>query len=169
MDYWQAYVLTQLICAGILLLLYSATLYKVITTTKFKLVVMLLCLLIVSTVAEFVVLKADSKLVETEHQTLLKSLQSAFFFIRDATFNLAYWLFAWQYFTIARNTPYLLKQQTPPEEMTVFDNKINVVMSVLNIIVPLVAAILLLLVNIYSNDAAMNTSLDVFLYLNGVI
>jgi hypothetical protein len=34
-------------------------------------------------------------------------------FLKNATFNYAYWQFAWTYYTISRYTPILLKNETP--------------------------------------------------------
>jgi len=62
--------------------------------------------------------------------------------------NVAYWLFAFQYHKISRYTPYLLKSDSPTDDMVNLDNKINVIFTVLNIAFPFCEALFLLIYNL---------------------
>ena len=62
-------------------------------------------------------------------------------FIRDACFSVSHWLFAFEYFTIQIITPYILKGQTVPIEMTEKHEKVAKIFLYLNIIVPAVSSI----------------------------
>lgn len=71
-----------------------------------------------------------------------------FEFIRNASFSYAVWQFAYQYYTLSRYTPFYLKQQSPPEEMTRKDDKLDKTLSFLNILIPLIQSVLLLVANL---------------------
>ena len=75
-------------------------------------------------------------------------MQAIFVFLRNSTINVAYWLFAFQYYKISRYTPYLLKSDTPTDEMVNFDNKINVVFTVLNVTFPFFEAVFVFIYNL---------------------
>jgi len=83
-------------------------------STKFTFLVTLLCLLLASNVAGLIVVEADTKLAKYEIGDPIPVFWtvtlSVFVFLRNATFNYATWLFAYQYYTLSRNTPFLLKQ-----------------------------------------------------------
>jgi hypothetical protein len=118
----QTYFLTQTICDSILILVYATTIYLSTINTKFKFVVTLLCLLLASNVAGLVVIEADTHVVKDDPVPVFWIITlSAFVFVRTATFNYAIWRFAYQYYTMFRNTPFLLKLQDPPEKMVSFD------------------------------------------------
>lgn len=75
-------------------------------------------------------------------------IQAICTFGRDATFNYALWQFAWTYYTISRYTPLMLKQETPSEKTVKFDNKIRLIFSVANILVPFLLGATLLAINL---------------------
>ena len=147
------YEVTQITCDSLLVVLYSITLIRVLQSTKFNFVVKLLVLLISSNLAGIVVVALNRPIVENEDNNTQESVfvdvsQAVFVFIRDATFNYAYWLFAWQYYTISRYTPFLLKHESVPTEVKSFDDKINVVLTSLNFVVSLFYSIALLINNL---------------------
>jgi len=75
-------------------------------------------------------------------------------FIRDSTFNYAYWLFAWQYYTISRYTPFLLRHESVPQELKKFDERINRLLTTLNIGASLFYSVALLINNLKQRAAA---------------
>jgi hypothetical protein len=147
----ESYEWTQTGCDALLIAAYALTIYQVVKSTKFSFLVQLLVLLLVSNLAGILVIEADTKFSVTDNNVALvwKIIQAVAIFIRNATFNYALWLFAFQYYTLSRYTPFYLKQQNPPEDMTSYDEKVNKLLTYANVIVPLIQAILLFNANLY--------------------
>lgn len=66
-------------------------------------------------------------------------------FLKDATFNVANWVFAFRYFTISRAMPFCLAGKPVPAEITKRDERTNIVFLTLNVLSPLLEGIAYLL------------------------
>jgi hypothetical protein len=79
-------------------------------------------------------------------------------------------MFAWQYYTNARFTPFYLKQQNPPSEMMSRDSKLKVLLTVLNVLVPLTNNTCLLVNNLSTQDVPFwHAGINITLYLKASI
>ena len=133
---------------AVLVVAFLATLIKVLKNTKFVFMIKMTSLLLVSNAAGVMVVIADANITKSDFSVIWAWTQAIFVFMRTTTINSAYWLFAFQYYKISRYTPYLLKSDTPPDEMVNFDDKINVVLTVLNVFFPFFVAVTLLIYNL---------------------
>ena len=127
--------------SGLLIMLYGATLVKACRGSKYKFVVKLLILLILSNVALILNYLSYYWWFQTDFSNraiVWISLLSISGFLLIACFNLSYWMFAFEYYSIARFMPFVLKGQDLPESKLKCDGAINKIMLFLNIAAPLV-------------------------------
>lgn len=101
---FMEYAYVQVGADVIMIVAYVATLIKVLRSSKFKFVIKLLALLIVSNLAGILTIICDGFADSAWVWALSISA-----FVRSLMFNLAYWMFAFQYYTISRYTPFLLR------------------------------------------------------------
>ena len=76
-------------------------------------------------------------------------LQGIAYFISVSLYNLAYWIFAFEYFSIARNIPCALQKEAVPESTVKCDKTVNVVFLSLSIAFPLGYTIFEIILNTY--------------------
>lgn len=77
--------------------------------------------------------------------------------MRDATFNVAHWLFAFEYYTISRFMPFVVEGQQIPAEMVAKDKMVYVAMLSLNFLIPLAEASTLLIYNLNDERTRLET------------
>ena len=133
---------------AILVVAFLATLIKVLNNSKFVFMIKITSLLMVSNAAGVMVVIADGNITKSDFSVIWVWIQAIFDCLSTSTINIAYWLFAFQYYKISRYTPYLLKSDSPPVEMINFDNKNNVVFMVLNVCFSFFVAGTLLIYNL---------------------
>ena len=111
----KAYDVEQIIQSSLLIVLYSATLFVVLRGSKFKLIIQIISLLLVSNVASILVSVANTKIVGFEQaglpgwdQTWVWVQVIATFF-RDSTFNVSHWMFTFEYFKISKFMPSVIE------------------------------------------------------------
>jgi hypothetical protein len=133
-DTWFAVALS-----GILVLLYGATLIKVCRGSKYKFVITLLVLLLLSNLSIFPYMGSFYELITKSFSNVpwfWITLDSFCGFTLLACFNAAHWIFAFEYYSIARFMPFVLKGQDLPESKVKCDRVLNKVMLLLNIALP---------------------------------
>lgn len=58
--------------------------------------------------------------------------------VRDTTFNVSHWMFAFEYYSISRYMPFLLMKLSPDPSMISFDEMLNKLLFTLNVLLPIV-------------------------------
>ena len=121
---------------ALLVLVYCATLIKVLTGSRYKFVIKLVCMLMISNVCSVI------PYYLAKHWYLFSGvvLNLLFFFARTigtTCFNIAMWMFAFEYYSMSRKTPFLLKNFKVPKFIERQDRNLNYVMFSLNIIIPI--------------------------------
>lgn len=104
------------ICASsILVLIYGATLVQVLLGSRYKFVIKLLVMILFCNV--FIILINWSYFVMRDDYSMLPwfSLLAVSTIGRDICFNISHWIFAFEYFSIARFMPYVIKGELYPE------------------------------------------------------
>ena len=108
-----AFTIAVVVSNAILLLLYVVTLVKMYMGTKFKLFILLIILLIISSITR--VLNVTSSDEVNRHYLHDKNympwgtVNSFSYAISTGTFDTAHWLFSFEYFTIAKTMPLALR------------------------------------------------------------
>ena len=100
----------------ILIILYTVALDKVLRNSKLSNVIQLLILLIVSNLAlissYFAYYKYESNYWNTASIEMdWVVIQAISAFIRDVCFNIAHWLFAFEYFSTANIMPFIIRDE----------------------------------------------------------
>ena len=118
----RVFSIFQYIIATLLIAQYFATLIRVLNGSKFTQVIKLLIILIFSNFALIVGVFAFNKAQDLEESNKTCTdfckfglyawylLQSISIFIRDACFNCAHWIFAYDYYLIAHIMPFAIKR-----------------------------------------------------------
>jgi hypothetical protein len=125
--------------SSIMIMMYLTTLIKVCRGSKYKFVIKLLILLIVSNIC---LLVSDWSFYIYKTRTFVGipwfwiSLSAISSFILLVCFNLSRWIFAFEYYSISRFMPYVLKGQDLPESELKFDTKFNNTMISINVAIP---------------------------------
>lgn len=78
-------------------------------------------------------------------------------FVRDATFNVSHWLFAFEYYTISRFMPFVVEGLQIPSEMVAKDKVVYVAILSLNLLIPLAEATSLLIYNLNDERTRLET------------
>lgn len=148
-NYYNA---TQAVLATFLLVMYTATLIRVCRGRKFSFVVKLIILMMFSNIALISgsVSNYEESLKEKAsiETTLFMWTAAVSFGVRDATFNVAHWMFAFEYYSISRYMPYLLMKTTPSRQMIRCDELINKILMFFNVLAPIMSGSSLLLYNL---------------------
>ena len=128
-----------LVTSSIIILMYIATLIKVCRGSKYKFVIRLLILLIVSNLC---LLLSEWSFYEYKTRTFVGvpwfwiSLSAISSFTLLVCFNISRWIFAFEYYSISRFMPYVLKDEDLPENEQKFDKRLNKIMITINIAIP---------------------------------
>ena len=127
--------------SGVLILLYGATLIKVCRGSKYTFVIKLLVLLLLSNISQFFKSWSFYQLITGVFNNVpyfWLALLSISGFITAACFNIAHWIFAYEYYSISHFMPFVLKGQDLPEDKVKCDKILNKIMFFLNIAAPFV-------------------------------
>ena len=125
--------------SSIMILMYIATLIKVCKGSKYKFVIKLLILLIVSNIC---LLVSEWSFYVYQTRTFVGvpwfwiSLSAISSFILLVCFNLSRWIFAFEYYSISRFMPYVLNDRDLPESELKFDRRLNKTMISINLTIP---------------------------------
>ena len=115
------YNFTQVVLATLLLVMYITTLGRVCRGRKFSFVVKLIVLMMFSNIAlisgSISNYKESLKEKASTEMTLFMWTAAISFATRDATFNVAHWMFAFEYYSISRYMPFLLMKTRPSSRM----------------------------------------------------
>ena len=160
--------LTVAICS-VLVLLYVTTLIKVCIGSKYQFVIKLLVLLIFSNIG-----LAFDQFGDYKFELFRRNLTgndpifciSIIFIsglIYNVCFNVSHWIFAFEYYSIARFMPYVFKGQGLPESNLKYDRRLNNTMFLLNIALPLLNKIAALKANLVEgNGHTVSLWLNIF-------
>ena len=134
--------------SSILIVIYLVVLIRALKGSGFKFVIQLCGLLLVynlAVIARYWSLKAIIKSLDNDlsKNSIISWLvaEASALVIQWACFNLAHWFFAYQYFEIARQTPFLKANEDVPQNILKCDKAINKTMITLNIFFPLMYGI----------------------------
>ena len=135
--------------------IYVVLLFKVHTGIKFKFTVWTTWLLLLSSISAILFAYSNSEDITHLMNNTSEILNGTTAFAKDFFFNEATWVFAFQYYTIARAIPYTMAGDQTPDEHIEKDKWLNRVMIVLNFIFPLLEG-----VGYYLGDHANDTHKD---------
>ena len=148
MRFIASFLYVQLISACVLVLLYSVVLTKVIKGSKYKFIIYILILLLISNVATIVYTNDCQMIFELfnnpdDNINIQPWLYLQLFVvpIKDSCFNVAHLSFAFEYFKLARIMPYVLKQQDVPLKVITLDQCIFRFWLFLNILAPILEGV----------------------------
>ena len=124
MELFPIYELVQATCNCLLIFCYSITLTKNICGSRFAFVMKILVMLLVCNICELIIIVADRKQKEA-YETLQTSniilwgcwIEGVATFFKYATFNVAHWIFAFEYFSIARTIPFVIRARQVPDSL----------------------------------------------------
>ena len=155
-ELWQLSIIMTAVMITICLFLYVYAFIKVATGSKIKFVLIVIALMIVSTIAAECFIISDyalsmapqshpdlnstntnMTLSSGEHYFLFLGSQAVSGGIRDSTFMVAHWAFAFKYFKSALNMPALFGGKPLTESTNQFLKVFNYIMLSLTCIVPL--------------------------------
>jgi len=71
-----------------------------------------------------------------QNQELVYTVISMLRFVRAASFGVAHWIFAFEYHSIQKITPYIIRGEEIPEKITRNHSKVNKTFLTLNIVLP---------------------------------
>lgn len=135
--------------------MYTATMIRVCRGRKFTFVFKLIVLLMFSNLAEISGRVSSYEVYEEgwgsgtiEYTTIwiwISALSNA---VRDSAFNVAHWMFAFEYYCISRYMPFIFMKITPDAGMVRCDELVNKVLIFVNVLVPVVNGALLLKYNL---------------------
>ena len=143
---------SQIVFAVALLAMSTATLIRVCRGRKFTFVVKLIVLLMLSSVA--VISGSISNYEEFEAAQLATNttfwlwMSGLSYAVHDASFNVAHWMFAFEYYSISRYMPYLLVKSTPSAGMIRCDERVYKVLMFFNVLAPVANGASLLMYNL---------------------
>ena len=163
MGFTKVYDYSQCILAAILAVVYVLILCRIKRGTNYTFVIRLITLLLLSNVALIAQILIWQYMQSnwavgsnTVRQDFVLVAQSVAEFIRDFCFNTAHWIFAFEYYTISKTMPYVLRGEDIPEKAVSQDAKLYTVFLFLNILAPLLEGIFLFEANL----ACLNEKLD---------
>ena len=133
--------------AIILLVTYSATLIRVLRGSRFQLVIRLIVILMLYNVGELahywllniIVKMSKSESYNNSVMIGLLAAEGLGFIVEKVCFNVSHWMYAFQYYKIARQAPFSIEMDYVPEKIIKADNILNKITLSLNIVLPLVA------------------------------
>ena len=113
---YKLYYYSGLFTSLLLIPIYVVVLLKAKNGTNYKFVTGIIWLLIVSNIGQIAFLVSNYFVPQNYWVNLcvvvVLSISKS---VQDATFNVAHWIFAMEYFSISRSMPYVVKQQPVPE------------------------------------------------------
>lgn len=127
------YLYSYYITCGLLLPLYAIVLTKTYKGASFKFVRQTVQLLMLYNVSA--ILFAASNQIHP--MWLGIGLNSSMVFVKDASFNLANWVFSFKYYKIARAMPFALVGEEVPAKMVKQEDRLNKIFLALNFFLPL--------------------------------
>jgi hypothetical protein len=138
--------------SAILAVLFSVVLAKNLMSLQFKFITSISGLLILSNLAFIFCAKGDGEIFRRENNPqagvdLWIDFLGVFSTLRDASFNVATWIFAFEYYKIGRMMPLALKGMTMPRGMITYNMVTNIVFLALNCVLPVVEGILITISN----------------------
>ena len=132
----QIYLWSYYITSGLLLPVLAFVLHRV-KGTKFRFITWTVTLLIISNIGALTFAGTNAVLLPKREVIIwLDILNSIGVLLKDGAFNEASWVFAFKYYTIARYMPFCIAGQEVPKQKSKHDKKLNTVVIVLNVIVP---------------------------------
>ena len=118
MELFWYYLLVQLMASSLLVPCYSGVLIKVMKGSKYKFVIKLTWLLLVSNIAAIIVVVANSFVYSWDLKNPVEGIitwgcwvEGSGVAIRDVTFNTAHWMFAYEYYLMAKLMPLALENK----------------------------------------------------------
>lgn len=116
------YLLVMEASSAILILLFTITLIKVCLGSRHKMLMQLLVLLVLSNIGVIadceintIIVRHNNEGAQTSKQVDLGQFLSTQ--VRDISFNLAHWIFAFEYYAISKLIPFVLQQKSLPGGM----------------------------------------------------
>lgn len=152
MDLFQVYTVLGVVLAAVLVVLFSGVLVRNLMGLQFKFITSITSLLIVSNIAFIFCAKGDGEIFRRDGNQSAGvdfwiDFLGVFSTLRDASFNIATWIFAFEYYKIARMMPFALKGLTMPNGMVTCHRLTNIAFLAANCLVPIVEGILITVSN----------------------
>lgn len=153
----NAYNAQTALLSFILACLYVAVLLRAHFGSKFTFVIAVSALMLVSNVSGIVVEVANFKLIgqyvqgQTEYPSSVYVwvvVQGVSAMVRDATFNVAHWEFAYKYFKISYEVPVILRGDTMSSRSISFFNSVYFGLLAFNILVAVASGVDFILYNL---------------------
>jgi len=135
------YILANVIPAAILTVTFGIVLYKVLKGSRFKFIITVAGLLLVSNLSTVVATLTENYNSHNDVSVFSIACYSIFLFLQFAAFNESHWLFAFQYFIISRDAEKVIKSSDQPFVKTRRDRLIKRTVSTFNIILPLLQSV----------------------------
>ena len=141
MEFNEISAFTQEVIAGFLVILYIVLLLKV--KNKYPFITMLAAILLVSNICNCIVPYAYYQVsvcvpdLNCKEVELWQIICAVLFPLSYGCFNVAHWLFASEYYKIAKIMPYALEELPVPDEIKTKHKCVNGLMLFLNIIFPI--------------------------------
>lgn len=129
------------VSSGFLILLYVITLFKVILGSRHKMLILILIMLALNNIGVIADCEMNRIIVRhnNEGQQTSKKVDLGQFLsteVRDISFNLAHWLFAFEYYAISKLIPFVLQNRSLPEGMLIQQKLLFWAVLALNILTP---------------------------------
>jgi hypothetical protein len=110
----KIYFYSGLFTSLLLIPIYVVVLSKAKNGTNYKFVTGIIWLLILSNIGQILFLASNYFAASYWFNLCVIVVLSISKSVQDATFNVAHWLFAMEYYSISRSMPYVVKQQPVP-------------------------------------------------------
>jgi len=169
----------------LLLISYVAVFCRVKRGTNYKKLLQLSGLLLLSNIGTLMIVAAQKGIInclgalaagdECNSIEVWCWLQGISQFITDATFLTSHWMFAFEYFKIGRRMPFVVEEKQIPENMISNQDRVDVIVLVLNVLVPFLEAssgtwyTLQVFGGNPSPSVALKVTLDINTYLVGTL
>ena len=150
MEIYNVYNLQTAVLSFVLAMMYLTILFKVHNGSKFKFVTIISALMLVSNLTGIFVVYTNYVILgqyEPDKTSYPKSvfvwvvLQAISAFLRDSSFNVAHWEFAFKYFKISIEVPHLLKGETPDGSNETFFKITYYGLLVINVLVAVLSSV----------------------------
>ena len=122
MGVYKSYVIFNIVCSCLMILIYVVTLCKVNQGTNYTFVTTLIVLLLLSNIANIVLTSVGKLTIDyTENEGDLNIffwvwVQGGSTFVANSSMIVAYWIFAFEYYSIARMMPFAINGSAMPEQ-----------------------------------------------------
>jgi hypothetical protein len=157
------YILAMELSSGLLILLYAMTLCKVILGSRHKMLIQLLIMLALNNIGVIadceinrIIVRHNNEGSPTSKQVDLGQFLSTQ--VRDISFNLAHWLFAFEYYAISKLIPFVLQHRSLPEGMLVQQRLLFWAVFALNITTPFLEGLTTYEYNLYYTAQGVTSS-----------